>query len=112
LVGVWQPHAFQNGWVLHMNGEFECISILSSVEYLCIKSSAFVAYKFQPSPILVCLFHVHPTLPSEVGSFTALSFILLTWLGQIFEKYVHSWIAVTAPFEGKEIHPSSTAVMI
>jgi hypothetical protein len=53
-----------------------------------------------------------PTLPSEVGSFTALSFSLLTWLGQIFEKYVHSWIAVTAPFEGKEIHPPSTAVMI
>jgi hypothetical protein len=72
-----------NGWVLHMNGEFERISILSSVEYLCIKSSAFVACKFQPSPILVCLFHV-PALPSEVGSFTALSFSLLTWCGTGF----------------------------
>jgi hypothetical protein len=29
-------------------------------------------------------------------------------MGQIFEKYVHSWIAMMAPFECKEIHPSST----
>ncbi len=50
-----------NHWVLDITGEFECISFLSSVEQLYIKSSAFVACKFQPSPILVSLFHVHPS---------------------------------------------------
>jgi hypothetical protein len=49
-------------------------------------------------------------LRSREFYFTKFQFVNL--VGQIFEKYVHSWIAVTAPFEGKEIHPSSTAVMI